>query len=332
MLLDYAMGVGVHPMSRNFTKLFFYVFLIEMPYLCTKFSTMYSEKKLNRRRLTGSFVISTMSVTLVLLVVGLFTSLLAIAGRLSEHIKENIGFEVIFKQDTKEAAILKMQKELESKNFVKSAQYISQQEATKRLNEELGEDFTQWLGSLDNPLLPSLDVRFTATYANVDSLAKIEKMVLKNTAVKEVYYPKHLVGTINSNINSISMVFACVGIILLVMAVTLIGHTVRLQIYAKRFLVRSMLLVGATHGFIRKPFMRTAALQGIVGSALSILVLGLLIGSAVDNINGMRLLLDAGSQVATYCSVLVLGVLLTVVSARLSLNKYLNADIDKLYA
>jgi cell division transport system permease protein len=156
-----------------------------------------SEKKYYRRRVSSSYVTSVISITLVLFTLGFLGLVVLHAKSLSNYIKENIGFEIIMKTSATEAEIIHLQKVLDAKNYVKSTEYITKEEATKRLKSALGEDFTEILGDENNPLLPSLDVRFRAPWANNDSLVIIEQFINSNEAVKEVYYQKSLVQVIN---------------------------------------------------------------------------------------------------------------------------------------
>ena len=212
---------------------------------------------------------SLMSIALVLFLLGVFALLMMHAQKLSNHLKENIGFEVVMNSNVKEDKILQLQKELDAMPAVKSTEYITKEEAIRRLSEDLGEDFLQWLGNEENPLLPSIDVRFKADYANNDSIAAIQAQLLKNTNVKEIYYQKSLVGLINQNVNRIGLALMVASLVLLIIAITLIRNTIRLSIYSKRFLVRSMQLVGATPAYIRRPFIRSGILQGFFGALLA---------------------------------------------------------------
>ena len=292
---------------------------------------MRTENTSTRRRLRGSYLISLMSIMLVLFVLGLFSSLVLFANNISDYIRENIGFEIVMKKGVKEADIIDFQHILDKKKYVKSTEYISQAEATRRLTEDLGEDILQWLGDVENPLLPSIDVRFQSEYANNDSIAKIEQWVLKNKNVKEVYFQKSLIHSINRNVNKIALVLLLIGFALLIMAVTLISHTVRLSVYAKRFVVRSMQLVGATEGFIMKPFIKYFVIQGVIGAALSLVLLTVFISMAMRSVPELGMITGLGSFVIIYLSVLVLGVILTTLSTYFSMRKYLRADIDDLY-
>lgn len=292
---------------------------------------MKKEKSTTKRRLRGSYLISLMSIMLVLFVLSLFSSLVLFANKISDYIKENIGFEIVMKKGVKEKDIIEFQHVLDKKEYVKSTEYISQEEATRRLTEDLGEDILDWLGDVENPLLPSIDVRFNSEYANNDSIAKIEKWVMKNKNVKEVYFQKSLIHSIDKNVNKIAAVLLLVGAVLLIMAITLIGHTVRLSVYSKRFVVRSMQLVGATEGFIIKPFLKSFVIQGVIGSVLSLALLSVFLYRIMKDVPELASLTSFGSFAVIYISVLVLGVLLTTLSTLLAMRKYLRADIDDLY-
>lgn len=292
---------------------------------------MKKEKSTTKRRLRGSYLISLMSIMLVLFVLSLFSSLVLFANKISDYIKENIGFEIVMKKGVKEKDIIEFQHVLDKKEYVKSTEYISQEEATRRLTEDLGEDILDWLGDVENPLLPSIDVRFNSEYANNDSIAKIEKWVMKNKNVKEVYFQKSLIHSIDKNVNKIAAVLLLVGAVLLIMAITLIGHTVRLSVYSKRFVVRSMQLVGATESFIIKPFLKSFVIQGVIGSVLSLALLSILLYRVMRDVPELASLTGFGSFAVIYISVLVLGVLLTTLSTLFAMRKYLRADIDDLY-
>ena len=265
--------------------------------------------------MAGSYFMSLMSIALVLFLLGVFALLMMHAQKLSNHLKENIGFEVVMNSNVKEAKILQLQRELDSMPAVKSTEYITKEEAIRRLSEDLGEDFLQWLGNEENPLLPSIDVRFNANYANNDSIAAIQAQLLKNSDVKDVYYQKSLVGLINQNVNRIGIALMVASLVLLIIAITLIRNTIRLSIYSKRFLVRSMQLVGATPAYIRRPFIRNGILYGLT-----------------TRIPELTFVQDYTIIIGIFVGIIVLGMLLGGISTRLALRKYLHADVDQLYA
>ncbi len=210
------------------------------------------EQKLSRRKLRSSYFTTIMSIALVLFVVGLMGLLLLNAQKLSRHVKENIGFSVVLEDAIREVDMIRLQKNLDASRYVKSTEYITKERAAKELQDELGEDFIDFLGY--NPLLPSIDVRLFAEYANPDSVANIEQEILKYQQVKEVAYQKSLIEIVNKNIRKISFVLLVFTGVLLLISLSLINNTIRLTVYARRFLIRTMQLVGATRRFVRVPF------------------------------------------------------------------------------
>ena len=290
-----------------------------------------SERNSSNRRVAGSYAMSLVSITLVLFLLGAFAIFMLHARKLSNHVKENIGFEVVMNSDVKEANILRLQKELDAMPAVKSTEYITKEEAIERLSEDLGEDFLEWLGPEENPLLPSIDVRFHAAYANTDSIAVIESQLLENTDVKEVYYQKSLVDLINNNIRKIAIILMVISLILLLIAVALIRNTIRLSIYSKRFLVRSMQLVGATESFIRKPFLRQGVSQGFFGGLLADVFLVVILYAVSKRIPDLALIRDLYDISAVLAGIVFLGMLIAWFSTRTALDKFLKADLDKLY-
>ena len=269
---------------------------------------------------------------MVLFLLGVFALLMMHAQKLSNHLKENIGFEIVMNSNAKEANILKLQQELDAMPAVKSTEYITKDEAIRRLSTNLGEDFLQWLGNEENPLLPSIDVRFNAAWANNDSIDRIQAQLLKNTNVKEIYYQKSLVELINQNVRRIGFGLIVVSIILLLVAITLIRNTIRLSIYSKRFLVRSMQLVGATASYIRRPFIKSGISQGFFGALLADIFLTLLLYGIMQRLPELTLIQDYRIIICIFVGIIVLGILLGGLSTRIALRKYLHADVDRLYA
>ena len=291
-----------------------------------------SEKSSNSRRVAGSYFMSLMSIALVLFLLGVFALLMMHAHKLSNHLKENIGFEVVMNSNVKEDNILQLKAELDAMPAVKSTEYITKEEAIRRLSDDLGEDFLKWLGNEENPLLPSIDVRFNADWANNDSIAIIQDQLLKNSAVKEIYYQKSLVGLINQNVRRIGMALMVASLVLLFISVTLIRNTIRLRIYSKRFLVRSMQLVGATPSYIRRPFIRSGRMQGFFGALLADVFLALLLYGLNKRLPELTIVKDFTIIGIVFVGIIVLGIVLGGLSTRLALRKYLRADIDRLYA
>ncbi len=228
-------------------------------------------EKYNKRRLKGSYFTTIVSISLVLFMLGLLGLIILHSNKLSDYVKENIGFSIIMKEKVKEAGIIQLQKILDATPYVKSTHYITKEEAGKEFAEELGEDFTSFLGY--NPLLPTIEVRFRAEYANNDSLTIIKDKILANNNVKEVWYQESLVDLVNKNVRKIGFIILGFSGLLLIIAIALINNTIRLSVYSKRFIIRSMQLVGATRRFISKPFIMKGILQGIISALIAITLL-----------------------------------------------------------
>lgn len=292
---------------------------------------MYSENKSTKRRFAGSYFISLMSITLVLFVLGMYAFVIIYTDRLLDFVKENIGFEIVMKSNAKESSIISLKEELSKKDYVKSAEYISKEEATNKMKEDLGEDFLKWLGDVENPLLPSIDVRLIADYANADSMAMVERWVESKTIVKEIIYPKTLTNNINNNINKIKVILFAVSLILVLIAITLISHTIRLSVYSKRFTVRTMQLVGATEAFVMKPFLKTFMIQGFIAAIIALIFITMSLYGIKDYLPEMNMSQGNGYIMTVYVSVIGLSLILTFLSTVFSMRKYLNADIDRFY-
>jgi len=268
-------------------------------------------------------------VSLVLFLLGALGLLLINAKELSDYFRESLSFSVMLDDAAKEADMRMLQKDLDAKPFVKSTEYISKSAAAAKMMEELGEDFIAFLG--DNPLPPSIDVYLYAGYTSADSVAKIEKYIMEYPFVQEIYYQESLLYLINENVQKISFFLLIISSFLFLIAVTIINNTIRLSIYSKRFLIRTMQLIGATRAFIRKPFIVQSAFHGLLSALLSMcLLIGLLyliekeffLLFAFKNLN--LLIILGGALIAS-------GVLINTVSTFFSVNRFLSVSEDQLY-
>jgi len=290
--------------------------------------TTYSSQQ---KRINGAYFTSIISVTLVLFTLGFLGLIVLHANSLSRYIKENIGFEIVMNTNVKEADIMKLQKHLDTKDFVKATEYITREEASKRLSEILGDDFVEFMSNDDNPLLPSIDVRFNADWANNDSLELIETYVMQNENVKEVYYQRSLVHMINQNLRKIGLIMLVFSILLLIIAMALINNTIRLSVYSKRFVIRSMQLVGATESFIRRPFILKGILQGATSAFIAILMLLGIIEVLRENIPELKLLSNNLTLIYFFAGIVIVGILMSGFSTSLAVSKYLRMKTDTLY-
>lgn len=280
--------------------------------------------------LGGSYLTLVISVSLVLFLLGILGLVIINARELSDYFRESLSFSVMLDDNAREADIRMLRKDLDAKPYVKSTEYVSKDDAAVKMKEDLGEDFISFLG--DNPLPPSIDVYLYAGYTSPDSIAKIEKYVLQYPFVQEVYYEESLLFLINENVRKISLFLLVISSVLFLIAVTIINNTIRLSIYSKRFLIRTMQLVGATRSFIRKPFLVRSIYHGLLASLISILmVLGLLY--LIEKELFMMFSFESTKLLALLgISIIIIGVLMNLVSTYFSVNSYLVISEDKLYS
>ena len=282
-----------------------------------------------KRRLKSSYVTSIVSISLLLFLIGLMGFLLVNAKSLSDYVKESLNLSIILKENTKEVEIRRLQKNLDASSFVKSTAYVSREQAARQLENELGEDFINFLGY--NPLLASIDVYLYAPYANTDSIIDIENSLKEYSIVKEVYYHESLIRLINENIKKISLVILIFSGFLMLIALTLINNTVRLSVYSKRFLINTMQLVGATPSFIRKPFLRKSALHGTLAALIAITLVGAILYFAQTEFEEILDIQNVRELVALSVSIIFLGILFNWISTFFAVNNYLRMKEDELY-
>ena len=282
-----------------------------------------------QNKLKSSSASIVISMSLVLFVLGILGFLLINANRLSNHVKENIGFSVMIKEGVKDVDIMQLQKLIDSKPYSLETDWVTKEVAAKQLEEQLGEDFITFLGY--NPLLESIDIKLKASYANADSLALLQQQLSKNELVHEVFYQKDLVERINENVRKMSVFLLSFCILLFIISFTLINNAIRLSVYAKRFLIRTMKLVGATNKFIKSPFLTDSIYNGIYSALFAIFMLmgvfQLLQSDMPDflNINDFR------SICIIFGSIFVAGILFTWLSTFFALRKYLKIKESEIY-
>lgn len=275
------------------------------------------------------FITSSISTMLVLLLLGMVVFFVMSANNLSDYVRENIGFTVLVSDDMKEPEVLKFQKELNGKAFVKESQYISKEQALKEQTEAMGTDPAEFLGY--NPFTASIEIKLNAEYANTDSIAWIEKLILKNKKVMEVNYPQDLLDAVNRNIQRISMLLLGLAALLTLISFALINNTIRLAIYSKRFLIHTMKLVGASWGFIRKPFLVRNIWIGILAATLADAVLMAMAYMLVKYEPELIDIVTPQTMLWVLLSVFVFGVAITWMCAYISINKYLRMKASALY-
>lgn len=288
-----------------------------------------SNKKSSLAAFDLQFITSGISTTLVLLLLGLVVFFVLTAHNLSNYVKENIVFSILISDDMKEADILKLQKRLDKEAFVRQTEYISKKQALQEQTEAMGTDPQEFLGY--NPFTASIEIRLRSEYANSDSIAKIEKQLKRNTNIQEVLYQRELIDAVNENIRNISLLLLGLAVVLALISFALINNTIRLTIYSRRFLIHTMKLVGASWGFIRRPFLRRnlwiGALSALVADAVLWGAARWLVGYEPDLVR----VITTDVLVAVSLAVLLFGVLITWLCTFVSINKYLRMKAGTLY-
>jgi cell division transport system permease protein len=287
------------------------------------------ESSISKGKLRSSYLTSIISISLVLFLLGLIGLLLLNAKKISDHVKENIGYSILLKENIREVDIIRLQKRLDAMPFIKSTDYVTKEEAARELQQELGEDFIEFLGY--NPLGASIEVRFNARFANPDSIAMIEKEILNYEEVSEVIYQKSLVHLVHDNIQKISLIILAFSGLLFLIAIALINNTIRLSVYSKRFLIKTMQLVGATKSFIRKPFLTKSVTHGIYAAIIALLLLIGVIYLAQHELLEIISFQDIDILAILFLIVLILGIILNWISTFFAVNKYLKMRSDDLY-
>ena len=279
---------------------------------------------------TKTIYISTVfGIAMVLLMVGLLGLILVHANNLERYVKENIVLNIFVDDAANETDVLQLQKQLESNPMVKQTQYVSKELAARNLQKDLGEDFVKFLGY--NPLSPSLDVYLKADYTNNADIDKFKTELLKNPVVKEVKYQQSLVDEMNQNLTSISLVILVFAGIFVILSVALINNTIRLAIYSQRFLIKSMQLVGATKGFIRKPFLLYGIWHGLLGGLIAIVILIGTLYFADKQVPDLIILQSYTEFGIVFIGVIGIGIFISGLSTYLAVNKFLRLKIYDLY-
>ena len=273
---------------------------------------------------------STISISLVLFILGIVVLMGILATRLSMYVKENMGFSIVLKENVKESQVKKLQKKLDIAPYVRATQYISKEDALKELEVELGENPKDLLGF--NPLQASIEVKLRSDYAHPDSLVWIEKGLRKGTvAIDDIVYQKDLIQLVNDNIRRISFMLLGLAVVLMLISFALISNTIRLGAYSKRFIIHTMKLVGATPAFIRKPFIISNIINGIIGAFIAMALLSGCVYYLLTEFDNLYTLIDISSLFWVFVIVLLLGVVLTAISAWFAVNRYIRMDRDNLY-
>lgn len=261
---------------------------------------------------------------------GILSILLVTTRSVGSKLRNQVSLNIMMKEEASEPEVLKLKKSLESEKFSRGAKYVSKDAAAEGYIKELGEDFVAFLG--ENPLPASLDLKLDASYTSLDSIQWIIDDINQHAAVREVVYHPNLIKKMNDNLSKISFGLLIFAGILLVIAIALINNTIRLAIFSKRFIIKSMQLVGATHGFIRRPFILKGIWYGILSSLLSITLISGILYLIRDKIPDIIAILKQGQSFIMIIALIVaLGILISWLSTSLAVRKFIRLKQNQLY-
>ena len=287
------------------------------------------ENKLMRRRLANAYLSTVISISLVLLLVGVASLLLVNAKSVSNFFKENMTVSVLLKNDVSDAQAADFQAELDKENYIKSTRFVSREQGAEELGAMLGEDFLSVFET--SPIPASIDVTLRADYVSSDSLAVVESLLKESPLVDEVSYQQSLIEALNANLKKISIFLGIFIALLLFISFVLINNTVRLSVYSRRFTIHTMNLVGATRSFIRAPFLVRAVFQGLFSAILAIMVMVGLMFVVRAEFSQLFEIFQLKLLVLVLGIMLAAGVLICVVSTYFVVNRLVSLSRNELY-
>lgn len=288
-----------------------------------------NDNKIMRRRLANAYLSSVISISLVLFLVGLASLLLVNAKGVSDYFKENMQVSVMMKQTVSDEEALKFRDDLEKERFIKSTVFISREQGERELADQLGDDFLDIFET--SPIPASIDVTLNADYVSADSLEVVKGEIAASSLVDEVVYQKSLVDALNANLNRISMIIAVFVALLLFISYVLINNTVRLNVFARRFTIHTMKLVGATRSFIRAPFLVQSAFQGVFAAFIAIIALIAVLYFMRSGFEQLFEIFRLDLLLAVMGIVIVSGLAICLLSTWFVVNKLVSLKKDELY-
>ncbi|WP_062056788.1 cell division protein FtsX [Aquimarina longa] len=288
-----------------------------------------SFEKYQKRRLISSYFSVVISISLVLFLLGLLGLLVLNTKKVADHFKEKIALTIYLKDTAKEIEIKQLEKTLALAEYTKSTTFISKDEAAEEHSKDIGENFMDFLGY--NPLQNSIDVYLKADFVDQVKIEEINASIIKKDFVDEVIYDKPLISLLNDNIKRISFWVLLISGVFTFIAVLLINSSIRLSVYSKRFIIKTMQMVGATKKFIRKPFVWKSVKLGIVGAIVALVGVGIVLYYLNETFPELALLDDKVLLVILFAGVFGIGVFITWISTFFATQRFLNLRTDELY-
>ncbi|GJH40438.1 cell division protein FtsX [Capnocytophaga sp. HP1101] len=283
----------------------------------------------NKRRLISSYFSVIVSITLVLFLLGFFVFLVLSTNKLANYFKEQVTVTVLIKDDAKNADIEQLQKTLSVASFVKSLRFVSKEVAAEKFSKDVGEDFVTFIGT--NPLQNTIDLSLKAEYAEPDKMREIKRELEQNSFVTEVVYDQSLVALIHENVNRIGIITLIFSALFTFVSILLINASIRLSIYSKRFIIKTMQLVGATRSFIRRPFLLTNVRLGILSAFIAIVLFYLSLLAIVNSYPEFNILMDSGALTIVFIGIITVGILISWLSTYFATQRFLNLNTNDLY-
>jgi cell division transport system permease protein len=288
-----------------------------------------SFEKYQKRRLISSYFSVVISIALVLFLLGMLGLLVLNTKKVADHFKEQIALTVYLKDSAKEVEIEQLKKSLAMAEYTKSTTYISKEEAAEKHSEEIGEDFMDFLGY--NPLQNSIDVYMNADFVSGEQVDEIATNLTEKSFVDEVVYDKPLIALLNENVKKISFWVLIASAVFTFIAVLLINSSIRLSVYSKRFIIKTMQMVGATKGFIRRPFIWQSVKLGMIGALLALIGMAAMLYYLSNSFPQLQLTSDLKLLAGLFLGVFLLGILITWLSTFFATSRFLNLKTDELY-
>tara|TARA_R110000868_G_scaffold11443_2_gene56078 strand:+ start:2465 stop:3343 length:879 start_codon:yes stop_codon:yes gene_type:complete len=288
-----------------------------------------SFERYQKRKLISSYFSVVLSIGLVLFLLGILGLLVLNTKKMADHFKEQITISVFLKDNAKQVEVDQLQKSLAMAEYTKTATYVSKEEAAEQHSEDIGENFQDFLGY--NPLKNSIDVQLRADFVTPEQLEEIAAEIDAKDYVEEVSYDKPLISLLNDNVKRISFWILVASGIFTFIAVLLINSSIRLSIYSKRFIIKTMQMVGATKIFIRRPFIWTNIKLGMLGAFLAMLALAGVLYYMNENFPEFGLMNDPIILIILFVGVFLLGLLISLMSTYFATQRFLNLRTDELY-
>lgn len=287
------------------------------------------EEKKSKISYISANITPIISVSLVLLLLGVVALMGIATNSMTDYVKENIGFDVVIKNDASITEIDGLKQYWLKAPYVNSVKYISKEDALRSWELDTGENLMEVIGV--NPLSAEFEIRVKKQYVSVDSLNKIEYELRKNTAIESVQMHKDIVDQINHNVQRVMLVLALVLLLLIIISFVLINNTVRLAVFSRRFLIHTMKLVGATPGFIRRPFVLTNILNGFIASCVAVVILASGVYYLFNSNPDYASLVEISHVGIVFGALILLGVLMCAIAATLATNRFISLDYDELF-